>query len=393
MERSDALIKLVSVLVFLTVMVYMGVSFISSYSDPLRTVYATSMEKHDGLETQGYIVRDEQVITASGENIAVTATEGAKVALGETLAVRYVGSTAMERAQRISEIQMTIRQLTALKNGENGDSLADAAVLSLAGAVAGGDLSRLYSVEQDIDAYIITGNALATGDEDQRIAELEEELRRLSQDSSSDTVHISAPISGTFSANVDGFESVSPSNLEELTPGEYDSLFAAPAEPSSDAIGRLARGIKWYYVTKVDEKSAMKLTAGRTVKLIFSRTYSAELNMRIEHVSQPENGQCAVVFSCDRYLQNTAALREATAQIVFGTTSGISVPKEAVHLDEDGTPIVYILEGVTAHKTVITIIAESGDYYIAESTKDGLRVDDLIIVRARSLYNGAVVEG
>ncbi len=393
MERSDALIKLVSVLVFLTVMVYMGVSFISSYSDPLRTVYATSMEKHDGLETQGYIVRDEQVITASGENIAVTAREGAKVAAGETLAVRYVGSTAMERAQRISEIQMTIRQLTALKNGENGDSLADASVLSLAGAVAGGDLSRLYFVEQDIDAYILTGKALATGDEDRQIAELEEELRRLSQDSSADTVHIGAPISGTYSSSVDGFESVSPENLEELTPGEYDRLFAAPAEVGADAIGRLARGIKWYYVTKVDEKSALKLTAGKYVELIFSRTYSAQLNMRIEYVSQPENGESVVVFSCDKYLQNTAALREATAEIVFGTVSGISVPREAVHLDEDGEPIVYILEGVTAHETPINIIAESGDYYIAEVQRDGLRVDDIIIVRARSLYNGAVVEG
>lgn len=393
MERSDALIKLVSVLVFLAVMVYMGASFISSYSDPLRTVYATSMEKHDGLETRGYIVRDEQVVTASGENLAVTVTEGAKVAMGETLAVRYVGSTAMERAQRISEIQMTIRQLTALKNGENGDSLADAAILALAGTVAAGDLTRLYAVEQDIDAYIISGSALATGDEDRQIAALEEELRELSRDSSSDTIHIPAPISGTYSAVVDGYESIGPANLEGLTPGEYDRLFASGAETGADVLGRLARGIKWYYVTKVDEKSALKLTAGNSVRLIFSRSYSAELNMLIESVSQPENGESVVVFSCDKYLQNVAAVREATAEIVFATTSGISVPKEAVHLDDDGQPVVYILEGVTAHETAVNILAESGDYYIVENTRDGLRVDDIIIVRAKSLYNGAVVEG
>ncbi len=392
MERSDALIKFVSVLVFVAVMVCLGVSFWSSYSDPLRTVSATGMEKRDGLETSGFIVRDEQIVTASGSNLAVTVTEGAKVAYGETLAVRYVGSTAMERAQRISEIQMTIRQLTALKNGKSGDELADAAVLSLAFAVADRDLSELYSLEQDLDAYIITGSALAAGDEAQRIAALEEELRQLSQDSSSDTVHVEAPISGTFSFATDGYEGIGPGDLQNMTPEKYDGLFAVRAEPPADALGRLVRGIKWYYVTKVDERSALKLTHGSTVKLIFSRTYSAELGMLIEQVSQPENGFCTVVFSCDKYLHEVAALREATAEIVFGSTKGVSVPREAIHLDGE-QPIVYILEGVTANRVAVNILAESGDFCIVEETRTGLRVDDTVIVRARSLYDGAVVEG
>ena len=97
MERSDALIKFVAVLVFVAVMAYLGISFVSSYRDPLRTVMASGMELRDGLETSGYIVRDEELITASGSNPAVTVTEGAKVSKGETLAVRYSGSTAMER--------------------------------------------------------------------------------------------------------------------------------------------------------------------------------------------------------------------------------------------------------------------------------------------------------
>lgn len=392
MERSDSIIKVVAVLVFTAVMAYLGVSFVASYRNPLRTVNASGMELRDGLNTVGYLVRDEELLTASGSNIAVTVTEGAKLSSGQTVAIRYSGSTAMERAQQISEIQLKIRQLTALKNGKSEDELSKETVIALAKAVASGDLAQLYEIEQDVDAYIISGTALATGNEEAEIATLESQLRSLAQSASSDTGRVTAPFSGTFSFVTDGLESVNPTDLEGLTVSQFRALFASPKTVSGDAVGKLVRGIRWYYATEVDEANARKLTAGRNVKLVFSRNYSAELTMRVESVSLPEDGKCAVVFSSDRYMQDVAAIREASAEIVFETMSGIAVPREAVHLNEEGQPICYVLEGITAHETDINILAESGDYYMVEATHDGLREGDIIIVRATSLYDNAVVE-
>ena len=396
MERSDAIIKFVAIFVFIAILFYLGISFLSSYRDPLRTVTASGMELHDGLETSGFIVRDEQLLTASGSNVAVTVTEGAKLARGETVAVRYSGSAAMERAQQISEIQLKIRQLTALKNGKSEDELSKETILSLAKAVTGGDLSRLYEIEQDVDAYIIYGTALATGQEAEEIAALEEELRRLSQSASADTGRVTAPFSGTFSFAADGFESVTPEDMRELTVSQYNNLFSSPREVDADVVGRLIRGIRWYYATRVDEESASKLTIGKNARLAFSRTYSQELTMLVETISPAEDGLCAVVFSSDKYMQDVAALRGATAEIVFGTLTGISVPREAVHVvtDEDQIEnVVYVLQGISAVEVPVNIIAENGDYYMVEETRDGLRVGDIIIVRAKELYPGAVVEG
>ena len=389
MERSDAIIKFVAIFVFIAILFYLGISFLSSYRDPLRTVTASGMELHDGLETSGFIVRDEQLLTASGSNVAVTVTEGAKLARGETVAVRYSG-------QQISEIQLKIRQLTALKNGKSEDELSKETILSLAKAVTGGDLSRLYEIEQDVDAYIIYGTALATGQEAEEIAALEEELRRLSQSASADTGRVTAPFSGTFSFAADGFESVTPEDMRELTVSQYNNLFSSPREVDADVVGRLIRGIRWYYATRVDEESASKLTIGKNARLAFSRTYSQELTMLVESISPAEDGLCAVVFSSDKYMQDVAALRGATAEIVFGTLTGISVPREAVHVvtDEDQIEnVVYVLQGISAVEVPVNIIAENGDYYMVEETRDGLRVGDIIIVRAKELYPGAVVEG
>ncbi len=392
MERSDSLIRLVAVLVFVAVMAYLGVSFVTSFRDPLRTVKAVGMETHDGVETAGFIVRDEEVLTASGADLAVTATEGARLAKGETVAVRYSGAAAMERAQRISEIQLRIRQLTAVMNGKTDDELSGSAVQSLSKLVLSEDLSKLYSVARDVDAYIISGSALSSGNEAAEIASLEAELHDLAQSAESDTQRLTAPFAGTFSFSVDGFEDLGPEALEDLTPSGFRELFAEPRAPEADAVGRLAKGIRWYYVTVLDEKSALRLTPGKSVDTLFSRTYAAQLTMRVESVSQPEDGECCVVLSSDRYLQNTAALREATAEIVFGTLSGVSVPREALHLNDEGETVVYILEGVRAREIPVTILTETADLYMVEATRDGLRVNDQIIVRAAALYNGAVVE-
>lgn len=392
MDRSDSLIKLVAVLMFIAVMAYLGISFVTSYRDPLRTVKAVGMETHDGVSTTGFIVRDEYVLTASGGNMAVTATEGAKLAQGETVAVRYSGVAAMDRAQRISDIQLRIRQLTAVRNGKSGDELSGSAIENLSRIVLSGDLGDLYGAAQDVDAYIISGSALATGDEDEQIAALEEELRGLAQSATDDTVRVEAPFAGTFSFAVDGYERVRVDELDGLTPSGFSSLFAEPGPTDDTAIGKLARGIRWYYVTVMDEKDALRLTEGKTVSLSFSRTYSARLTMRVDHVSQPEDGRCCVVFSTDKYLQDVSALRDATAEIVFGTLSGVSVPREAVHLNDKGETIVYILEGVRANEVPVKIIAETADLYVVEETRTGLRVNDRVILRAASLYDGAVVE-
>ncbi len=392
MERSDSLIKLVSVLAFIALAVYIGVSLFTSWNDPLQTVIATGAELRDGLETTGHIVREESVLTATGSNIAVTAVEGAKLASGETLAVQYVGAAAMERAKEINDIQQRIRQLTDLKNGRDSEDMAKKTMLQLSEAVMGRDLDDLYSIEGDADAYIITGSALATGGEDAEIERLRAELTRLGEVSEADTVRITAPFSGTFSNTTDGYEEVGPEDLENLTPSGLRELFSTSKSVGVGAVGKMVRGIRWYYVTTLSEADASKLRVGGYADVRFSRTYSADLTMYVQSVSTPEKGECAVVLSCDSYMQDVAAIREAQAEIIFGSITGVSVPRAAVHLDEDNNTFVYVLRGLRAISVPVKILAESGDYYIMEEARDGLRVDDIVILRANNLYDGAVVE-
>ncbi len=390
MERSDSLLKFVSVVVLAALVIYISASVIRSRADPFQTVEATAFELSENMESEGYAVRSESTLSASG-NVAVIVSDGEKVSSGQAVAFRYNGSQAMERAQQIQDIRNRIEQLSAAQSGKTSQELAQETVFDLSRAVSSGDLSELYSLAMNADTYIISGTDITQEDQAAQIESLEEELQSLIGQSSSDTEQVLAPFAGTFTSGVDGFESVSPEALEGVGPAELRSMFASPADVSADTIGKMISGITWYYAAIVDESASVWLSTGDTVRLDFSKTYSASLQMTVESVSDAEDGECVVVFSCGDYMQSVASLRELTATIVFESLQGIRVPKEAVHLDEDGDSFVYILEGLQAAMVYVDVIAEDGDYYMVEETGDGLRVGDQIITRANDLYDGAVV--
>ena len=71
-----------------------------------------------------------------------------------------------------------------------------------------------------------------------RISALQAELETLEAQSAGDTSAILAGKAGTFSAAVDGYESVlTPERLMEMTVAELETV--QPDETDADAIGRL----------------------------------------------------------------------------------------------------------------------------------------------------------
>ena len=86
-------------------------------------------------------------------------------------------------------------------------------------------------------------------------------------------------------------------------------------------------------------------------------------------------------------------LRQQSAEIVFTSYSGLRVPKSAVRV-ENGQTGVYILEGTLAKWKPITILHDTGESYVAAldtSSTDNLWPGDELIINAKNLYDGKVV--
>ena len=113
----------------------------------------------------------------------------------------------------------------------------------------------------------------------------------------------------------------------------------------------------------------------------------------VQQISVADNGQCAVVFKCRTAMNETLALRQLTAEIVYDEISGLRVPVKAVHLSEDGTPFVYVISAMKVEEKPIEILYTADDYYIAAigTAANALRAGNEIIVSGRGLTDGALI--
>ena len=385
MKRSDFFIKLTTAVLFLAVASYIGVSIYSSLMRIYVTTPALSYSIEETFDAQGYIIRTETVVRDIGDAIVPTVKEGEKVASGQAIAVEYMNREALETASEIRELRMKVAKLES--PGEVAAGIRRESVLSLSQAVHSGNLEQLSDLYMSIETYIFS-------DISSSVSELPALAARLEYLESRNTGvrTVFAPVSGTFSQVVDGFEQITPGQLSDLTPARLEALFRAPSGVSGAC--KLVTEFRWYFAAVMSAEDALRLPVGRQIIVQFSGPYNAAARMLVESVGRRDNGVCVVLFSSDRGIHDVVSLRETRADVLHGTISGIRVPKEAIQLDDDGTTFIYLQTGVRAERVDVEILLEFGDSYLVRDGADTgspLRAGSTIIVKANNLYHGKIV--
>jgi hypothetical protein len=159
-------------------------------------------------------------------------------------------------------------------------------------------------------------------------------------------------------------------------------------------VGKLVTEFKWFFAAIMDSADAARLVAGHKFPVQFSGAYNELVTMTMERICKPEDSNCVVLFSCDTSIHDVARLRYLRADIVTGAVSGIGVPKEAIHLDDNATTFVYLQTGVRAERVDVQILYETGDMYLVRDgieTGSPLRAGSTIIVKANGLADGKIV--
>jgi hypothetical protein len=392
MRRSDFVIKMTTVVLFIAITCYIGLYIFKSAQDPFQTTLAVSHTVRESGIAEGYIVRNETVLSGRGDVVSTTVTEGEKVAVGQAIAIEYEGEAALERASEIRALKLMIEQAEDAVEASSAFAVLNVedSVIALSDAVQHQQFNNLDALSLNICKLIFKNDRTQVSEAE--LLELNNQLSRLMAENSG-TRTIYSPGSGVFSSVVDGYESLDPASLEMLTPSSLDMLFQNP-QKNEPSLGKLITGIKWYFAAVMDAPDAARLSGKPTMAVQFTKTYQANLNMKVESVGQEENGKCVVVFSSDHHMSDITALRTLTAEIVFDYYSGITVPKKAIHLDDENKTFIYLLTGLQAEQVYVNIMYEDGDNYVVEdgvTSGSVLREGSEIIVKADNLYDGKVV--
>ena len=340
MKQGKALITFVMALLAAALTCYLGYYVWDTFQEPFTTTYTYEYELNDSVEAEGLIVRQEQVLPGAQGILDITRGEGEQVGLGQRVGLVYRDDQAQQAQEQQEALRMELIQLQ-YAIGQGGDAASAAkvdedilqALVALRSSAALDDYSTLENQVLEVKSGVLRreyayGAELSAVDLAARLNEMTAQYETLRAQNYAAVTQITAPVSGTFSALVDGYETLIDLNSAlQLTPEGLSGLMKQPPEADRTAAGKLITSNRWQFAVLVSQEEGERLAQESRVTLRFASDFTQDIPMEVIHVGEAENGQTVVVLSTDRCLEQTTLLRRQTAELIFDSRIGLRVPK------------------------------------------------------------------
>lgn len=398
MVKTNKSLNIALAVLFAALVLYLGFALLRRSQSGYTTTQAVMVTVNETGQAQGYVVRREHVLSASKTHVSVYVGEGAEVRAGGEVAVASDSEKTLENAARVRQLDAEIEYLRSLLSAADQavgamehDTAVKNAVYQTSAAVNGHSTAALDNACVTLSSLLLsTGADVSQSDLDALMAE-----RRQLNAGANDGV-IEAPEAGVFTAAVDGFEALTPDMLDGITPEGVRGFASEKQQVSADAFGKLITAKKWYYAAVMSAEDAERLSPGAETTLDFGRHSADALPATVRSISEPVNGEVAVVFTVKSGVAETAALRETGCEIVFSSYTGLRVPLRAIRFidsDEGQVPVVYVITAERMEMKRVEILYRSEDYVIlARGTgKDALRAGNEVIVDGKGLEDGKAI--
>ena len=418
MKNSSFGTKCLLLAVTLGVLAYFGIQGLQYLGDPLTTTLAYNYQVEEGMDLSGYVVRREQVLADETSGLLrLQRSEGEKVGAGGTVALVYADQASLDRQREIDELSGRIEQLQFAQEASLGSEVSlklDAQImrslLDYRAELAAGRLDNAEEHETELKSLVLKRDYTYSDTEDLsgQIAELQSQLKELKAQAASSVRAVKAPVSGVYSAVVDGYETVlTPGLLADMTPSQLNALQADDTLTSQT--GKLILGDSWYYAVTMSADQAKALRdSGGTMTLRFAKGVEQDQTVTLYAVGPEEQGRVVVTFRGAYNMTQVTLLRRQSAQLIWRTVAGIRVPNEALRaantkVDQEGNRTtveslgVYCVVGMEARFKPVEVLYSGDGFVLVRSTAASdqeslrLRPGDEIIISAKDLYDGKVV--
>ena len=208
---------------------------------------------------------------------------------------------------------------------------------------------------------------------------------------------IQAPVSGLFSSYVDGYETVlTPAKLEGLGPRDLEAFAQTDPTPADNVIGKLVTNAAWYYAITVPGDTVGRFDNGDSVDVFFD-SLSESFPMTVYSVGEVQDNKVVVVLRSSQDDDKAEDLRQESGRVIFHSSEGIRVPKQALRITKDGERGVYVVVSQKARFRPVTILAEDDTSYLVKAAPTSeedtriLRDGDQVVLASAELTDGKVV--
>lgn len=359
--------------------------FVQVFEDDYTTETATVYSSAEKVTFNGVYVRNETVVSGGKSGVlSYPSSDGSKVAKDSVVAYVYRSANDIYINQQIENLRTEVEILkkeqspgtTVVAQPEFISSLIDEKYRTITTLAARNDLSSLRSESNDFQMLmgiyqIVIGEETDYND---RIEQLEKQIKLLEAKQNNPIDIITVPNSGYFISYVDGYEDIlSTDKLSSITADEIKEVIKNDgynsAKVSKKAVGKIVDDYEWDLVGIVNPKDA-SFNPGKEVKVKLSSTPDL-LTAKIADVIETDDPEeCVIVLSCEKLNFNLVQYRTERVEIILDDFNGIKVPREAVRFNKKNEKGVYVLLGQRIAFKKVDVIYECDDYLLSAITSD-----------------------
>ena len=347
MKKRKSLKKAITVVIIFVVLILVMSRFIYE-----KCVYKYEIaeigEIKNSAETMGFVVRDEEILTApepyTKENLKYLYSDGEKISCNSSFAEVYPSEDKASASYMIDNINSEIEILEKLNEKKYNISKALSAVNSQINAeinnlffsIGNSEISKIQTIKKKL-RYLLSERQIILGknvDFTKKILNLKSEKNEINSDKIYPTEILKFPNSGEFISNIDGYEkTVDYKNIFDTDFEKIDLENIAPKSIQKNVIGKIIKSESWYAVCNLDLNMSSYVTQGTEINLnIPSLGPEKYFPSRVEAVQKHSSDQkITVIISCNYMNKELANLRKENFKITFDNFKGIIVKSNSLH--------------------------------------------------------------
>lgn len=359
--------------------------FVQVFEDDYTTETATVYSSAEKVTFNGVYIRNETVVSGGKSGVlSYPSPDGSKVAKDSVVAYVYRSANDIYINRQIENLRSEAEILkkeqspgtTVVAQPEFISSLIEEKYRTITTLAARNDLSSLKS-ESDNFQMLMGIYQIVIGEEtdyNDRIEQLEKQIKQLEAKQNNPIDIITVPNSGYFISYVDGYEDIlSTDKLSSITADDIKKIIENDgyntAKISKKAVGKIVDDYEWNLVGIVDPKAA-SFNPGKEVKIKLTSTPDL-LSAKITDVIETDDpNECMIVLSCEKLNSNLVQYRTERVEMILDDFNGIKVPREAVRFNKNNEKGVYVLLGQRIAFKKVDVIYECDDYLLSAITSD-----------------------
>ncbi len=400
-EKQKRIVKVVvTLLVIIAILLYFANSVYNFLKQPADTFLVEEGKITLEETTQGYIIRDEEVII--GENykngMSRIKSEGERVSKGEAI-FRYYTAGEENLINKIKELDLKIQEAWDKNNNVPSPDiklLENQIQEKLNSIYEINNLQKVSELKKEINDYI-TKKAKIAGDlspAGSYLKSLIEERNGYENQLNSGSEYVKASQAGIVSYRVDGLEEIlSPADFGKITKKTLEGLNLRTGQviSTSEESGKIIDNFNCYIACILTSEKALDSVVGEKVTL---RLYnSQEVTAEIEYTSKESSKEILIVFKIDKSIEDLINYRKISVDVIWWNASGLKVPNSALKYEND---VAYIIRKRANYtdKIYVQVLRQNENYSIIknytkynELTEKGIPEEQIDLTRKIGLYD------